>query len=308
LLLEGAPSTPAFQSLRRLAAGELPAIEQTPEWFAAASALEMFVDGTRLTKQAKRMPYSQRPAVAKLALAHFEEAALRSKTTRMLYQTERALAADNAHDERAVRSTATALIVLWPDQARGLFTAGEVLWPYDVHAAIVLLERSVALDPDWGPAHQVLGNALHEAHDLAGSERELWRAIAIDPKDADAFNTLGYVYTEENCGEEARAAFRSALFLRPQFEFWAGLGVIDSNTGHPEDAERELRAALELDAHQSILRVNHAQALDMLGRREEALAELETERLALALDLAGGDGGCAVRAGGSASGPLLRAR
>src|SRR6185503_17323288 len=175
-ILESAPRTPAFDALRALARaetpralargetrhalarGELPEVELGAEWFASASAIEMFIDGMRVARQAELSPRHERPRLSSLALARFDEAVRRSWTQRAVYQVQRAVAARGAHDEAAMRSAAAALAVLWPDSSRALFTAGTVLQRIDGAAAVRLLERTIARDPSWGAAHQVLGN------------------------------------------------------------------------------------------------------------------------------------------------------
>lgn len=275
-MLTDAPASPAFDALRALAAGELPEADHGTAWFADATAIEMFIDGMRLDKQIDRAPRHDRQRLARIALERFDEAVRRSTTKRMMYQMERALAADGAGDEAQARSAAAALVVLWPDQQRALFTAGMVLWRFDAHDAIALLERAIEIDPKWGPPYQVLGNALYTAGDLPGAERALRHAVRLDPKDADAFNTLGLVLDREGCGDEARAAYVSALAVRPMFATWANLGVLDANAERNDDAKRELGIALEQGPRESILRVNLAQVLDALGARADALAELDT--------------------------------
>jgi serine/threonine protein kinase/Flp pilus assembly protein TadD len=276
ILLADAPSTPAFDSLRELVAGRIPEAEQSPEWFATAPAVEMFIDGMRLMNQKDRSPRDDRQRLARLALSRFEEAVKRSKTSRMLFQIQRAQAAVATGDEDALRSAAAALVVLWPDHERALYNAGMALEHIDPPAAILLLRRAVELDPAWDAPNQALGNVLCFAKDYDGAARSLRRAIALDPNDADAYNSLGLVMGEWNCPEEARCAYIAALAIRPMFETWANLGLLDADSGDLAAAELELRAALEFAPRDILLRTTLARVLEEKGNRREALAQAET--------------------------------
>ncbi|MBK7875603.1 MAG: protein kinase [Planctomycetes bacterium] len=252
-VLDAAPSTPAFLALRALAAGERPDVILPEDWYATAPALELFVDGMRLSNQLELSPRHERQPLAQLALARFEEAVARSRTSRLVYQLERARAAMAAHDEAAIRAAAGALCVLWPDQERALFTAGSALYAIDPARAIPILERAVALDPDWGAPHQVLGNARMAVRDLDGAESALRRAIELDPGDADAWNSLGLVRWEQGCLDDARAALSGALRVRPMFETWANLALVDRERGDGAAAEVELAAALGFSPREPLL-------------------------------------------------------
>ena len=275
-VLADAPETPAFASLRALAAGQFPRVEQDAHWLANASALELFIDGLRLNKQVERTPRDDRPRVAAVALSRFDQAIQRSNSARLVYHVERALAADAARDEAAVRSAASTLVVLWPNMERALFTAGRVLYVYDPAASIPYLERAIELEPDWGAPYQVLGNARMLVKDFDGAERALQRAIAFDPRDADAFNSLGLVLDELGCTDETRAAYLHALQLRPMWETLANLALLDANRGDHTQAEFELRAALAESPRENILRVELAKFLLRGGETRTALAESET--------------------------------
>jgi serine/threonine protein kinase/Flp pilus assembly protein TadD len=275
-VLADAPPTPAFEALRSLASGRTPAIDHEDTWFATAPAIEMFVDGMRLMKQSERVARGDKKKLASLALARFEEAVKRSKTARMSFQTERALAALAAGDEAAMRSAAAALVVLWPNHERSLYTAGRVLQDIDPAAAVPLVRRATELDPSWGQPNQLLGNLLYFTKDFAGAEQALVRAIAIDRKDADAYNSLGAVLVEEGCSDLARTAYFAALTLRPMFATWANLGILDAQSGDPAAAELELRIALDFAPEDALLRSTLSRVLEERGATREALAEAET--------------------------------
>ena len=276
-VLKEAPLSPALDALRALAGGELPTVEENPAWFATASAVEMFVDGLRVSKQSERVPRHERPRLARIALSRFSESIARSKTARSLYHVQRALAAVGAGDESAMRSEAAALAVLWPDSERELFTAGAALSRIDPQAAIVLLDRAIALDPTWEQPYQSRSNALYSLHEFGAAALTLRRALELNPKDADAWNTLGNVLSDDGCPDEARPAYLRALMLRPSmFEAWANLGIMEVDSANFAAGEYALDAALALDPRENVCRLTLANALEQQGAPREAVAEIET--------------------------------
>jgi serine/threonine protein kinase/Flp pilus assembly protein TadD len=275
-VLADAPPTPAFSALKKLAAGELPDVVEDGEWFATASAVEMFIDGMRLSKQIERTPRHERAHLAALALARFDEAVKRSRSARFLYHVQRAQAAGAAGDEDAIRSAAASLVVLWPEHERALFTAGTALYKVDPSASIPLLEKATRLEPGWGAPNQILGNALYAVKDFIGADRALRRAIALDPHDADAYNSLGATLVEEHCEDDARGAYVAALAMRPMFETWANLGILDAGRDDRASAEVELRTALGFAPRDPLLRLTLAQVLARDGDTHAALSEVET--------------------------------
>jgi Flp pilus assembly protein TadD len=275
-VLEQAPDTPAIRALRAVAEGASPPLDLGAEWLATSPSIELFVDGLRIAKQAERAPRHERKRVHELAAARFEEAVSRSRGARAFFHVKRAFAARDAGDERGVRSAAAALATLWPGSARALFTAGNTLREFDRRASIGLLRRSIALEPGWGPPHQNLGNAYYFERDYAAAIVELQEALRLDPRDADAWNTLGLSLAMHGCSDEARHAFHSALSLRPSFfEAWANLGWLDVNAGRYADAEPALRMALALAPHEPLPRSQLALVLHHRRDFQGEVAERE---------------------------------
>jgi serine/threonine protein kinase/Flp pilus assembly protein TadD len=275
-LLSRAPNSPAMEAMRSVASGGRPAVELGADWLASASSIELFVDGLRITKQAERASRGDRKPLYQLASARFAEAVNRSPGARAFYQVKRAFAARDAGDEAGVRSAAAALATLWPDSARAVFTAGNALNKYDRDASQRLLQRSVELDPTWGPPHQLLGNAHYFDKEYDDAIRELSEAIRIDPRDADAFNTLALANQTVGCLDVARAAFESALALRPgMFEAWANLGVLEFARQDDAAAELALQRALDLAPDEPIPRAYLAWVLHRRGEFERSLTEYE---------------------------------
>jgi len=275
-LLAQAPDSPAMEALRAVADGGSPDLDFGSEWLASATSIELFVDGMRISKQADRGPRHERKASYQLASQRFAEAVNRSPGARGFYQMKRAFSARDAGDEVGVRSAAAALMALWPDSARAVFTAGNTLTKYDRNAAAQLLRRSIELDPNWGPPHQLLGNVYYFAKDHEKAIVELHEAIRLDPRDADAYNTLALANGALACTDDARAAFTSALALRPRmFEAWNNLGSLELEAGNFEAAVPPLRIALGFAPQEPITRVLMGRTLHGLRDYAGELAEYE---------------------------------
>jgi tetratricopeptide (TPR) repeat protein len=208
-------------------------------------------------------------------MQRFEEAIKRSPASRVYYHTQRAQAANEAHDEAGARSAAAALRVLYPRHNRALFCAGLALVGFDAGEAASLLQESVRLWPTFEPAHQVLGNALRTMGDIEGSERELLCAIALNPHDVHAHNSLGVVLEERHCLDDARSAYANAIGVKPMWQSFANLGDLARKVEDWPTAEKCLRLALDMEPTQMDVRLLLAEVLEEQGRLVEAQQELD---------------------------------
>jgi tetratricopeptide (TPR) repeat protein len=275
-LLRRAPDSPAMESLRSVARGENPKLDLGTDWLASASSTELFVDGLRLQKQAERAPRAERKAIFQVSAARFTEAVNRSPGARAFFHVKRAFATRDAGDEAGVRSASAALSALWPDSSRAVFTAGNALSRYDRKESIRLLRRAIALDPQWGPPYQILGNVHVFASEWADAIAVLNEALRRDPRDADAFNTIGLAYDRLGCREDSGEAYARAIALRPgMFEAWINLAQLRYFQRDYAGAEAPLRKAIELAPYEPFPHSLLAMVLHRGERHEEALHEFE---------------------------------
>jgi len=105
--------------------------------------------------------------------------------------------------------------------------------------------RALALDPRHADAHVNLGRMLHEAGELALAEGHYRSALGVEPDDATAAFNLGVVLEDRDRPEEALLAYERALLADPD----------------------------HADAH-----FNAARLHERLGRRPEALRHLQSYR------------------------------
>ncbi|MFO1075970.1 MAG: adenylate/guanylate cyclase domain-containing protein, partial [Geminicoccaceae bacterium] len=120
--------------------------------------------------------------------------------------------------------------------------------------AVALLERSLAIDPDFARAWMVLGScyavSLRWSDDWNGTharyEENMRRAVELDPMDAEARAGLGFALAHDGDMAQAEAEFQEALRLNPNSaDVLARYALWQSTFGKPDEgavmAERAIR-------------------------------------------------------------------
>ena len=138
-------------------------------------------------------------------------------------------------------------------------------------------ERALALDPELAEAHASLGFVRFFADwDFAGSERELRRALQLNPGYAMAHDWFAYWLTAASHPTRAIAEIRRALEIDPTSL------VANRDVGHIllysrryEEAIEQLRRTLGMDPGFNQTRGYLVEALSRAGRFGEAEAELQ---------------------------------
>jgi len=104
-------------------------------------------------------------------------------------------------------------------------------------------QKALEIDPNLAEAHASLGQILvNYDYDFTGAERELKRAIELNPKYPSAYQWLSEVY----------------LYL-----------------GNSDQALSEINKALELDPLSMIINNNKSRVLEFGGKRDEAIAQFK---------------------------------
>jgi hypothetical protein len=136
-------------------------------------------------------------------------------------------------------------------------------------AGVAAAEKAVNLNPKSSQAHQLLADLLGQLapHVMGGgmkygqrSTDEADKAIALDPKNAEAYITRGisYLYTPEAFGGNKQKAFEffhKASQLDPQLDtphIWLALYHMESEKR--EDAAREIGDALRINPERAFAR------------------------------------------------------
>ena len=108
--------------------------------------------------------------------------------------------------------------------------------------------RAIALDPDLADPHASLGYAkLYYDWDFAGANLEFQRALALSPNAVTALDWHSVYLTAMGRFDEARAEILRARELDPlSVATNTDVGFVDYYSGHYADAEKQLRAAVEM--------------------------------------------------------------
>lgn len=168
-----------------------------------------------------------------------------------------------------------------------------------VAEAITLLDRAVALDPQYALAHAIRARAAYKAGYLRGDEYEpasltralehVDRALALDPALERAHVIKGYVYVFQKNYGEARKMVEAALRLQPG-EPWAMLvqAEIARKEGRAQEALESARKIIEGTTDPDVL----SRAYDALGdvyremREWDAVEDTHVARIRLQPDSA----------------------
>ncbi|ANL10284.1 adenylate cyclase 3 [Rhizobium sp. N113] len=161
--------------------------------------------------------------------------------------------------------------------------------PQSSREARALLERAIALDPDYAEAHRWLafnhwfewihwGEPMEPHRSLAVKLAQ--RATALDSNDAGARWILGIILVFERRWMEAEAEFETALRLDPNHaDAWAMMSNLPVYQGRPSEAIYQVERALRLNPRppnwyfwllgQAQYAAGHYEAAVAVLRREE---------------------------------------
>lgn len=171
--------------------------------------------------------------------------------------------------------------------------------PHGNETAQPLLQRAVALDPDFAEAHAWLamsyhfgwmywGQAPHREEALTAAQR----AVTLDPGNADGHMTLGYLRTYEFQLSEGVVEFEETLRLNPNHaDAWAFLADLRVFEGKPEEAMEAATRAFRLNPHPP------SQYYWLLGWAEYAARHYEAAIRTLRHEAAQGTGSQRILAG-----------
>jgi tetratricopeptide (TPR) repeat protein len=143
----------------------------------------------------------------------------------------------------------------------------------DVAGAIECYRRAIAADPRYAQAHSNLGNALQAKGDVAGAIECYRRAIAADPKHAKAHTNLGLALKEKGELGEAIECYRNAIAADPKHaKAHFNLGLVLKKKGDVAGAIACFKSAIAADPKNAPAHNNLGAALQDKGELGEAMA------------------------------------
>jgi GT2 family glycosyltransferase/Flp pilus assembly protein TadD len=156
-----------------------------------------------------------------------------------------------------------------PDFVEGIMVWADVLIEQGQAAAAVgVIARLAALDPNSSKAHNYLGLVQSKAGQWAGAGDSFRRAVDLEPSFADAIVNLGVWAWEQGRDQEALGHFKRASQLDPaNRELVANLALLQQRAGQPAEAVAVLRHYLS----------GHPADAELQGLLAEALAIAEQQ-------------------------------
>ncbi len=141
-------------------------------------------------------------------------------------------------------------------------------------AKLLFDEIQIALGKDTAQLHLSFSQAYQKTNYPLEAEREIRRALAINPKYPKANFFLGFLILEQGGSErlkDAGAAFEDELKLTPE-DFYSNffIGVVASSENNHEKAVKYLQKALQLNSKKSEVYLFLAQSQIELGDLVEA--------------------------------------
>ncbi len=156
--------------------------------------------------------------------------------------------------------------------AGGQTMSGKEAWARQMELA----KKALALDPDLAEAHLSMGTALQTSLDLKGSEKELDRAVELNPNLALAYDQYGWTFACQGRFDEALANEKKALELDPLSPLLnTDLAWFYYLARRYDEATTQIRSTLELNPNSAFAHNVAGWCLTAKGNTAEARAEFQ---------------------------------
>jgi eukaryotic-like serine/threonine-protein kinase len=152
---------------------------------------------------------------------------------------------------------------------------GESKDPLWLDRALPMARRAVALDKHLAMAWFSHGLVDYSRGRLGDAERAFKQTLRIDPLNADAFYGLGRVYESQKKIQEAEAAHREAIQIRPDRMYYDELGSLYYRNGRYGEAIHTFRKSIELAPDSFYGYRNLGAAYHAQGELAEAAAQFQ---------------------------------
>ena len=210
------------------------------------------------------------------ALVHAEHAVQHDAEYPEAWLLRGMLQARNSDLDEALSSLRRAT-ELSPDSAQAHLNLGNVLRSLGrTPEATVAFELAIGLQPDNLDARLGLAQVYLAKGDLREATASVDAALSVDSENATAWLIRGLAYAQQRDINQARECFRKAIERKPDYhEAWLNLGSACLGLADASGADEAFRRALRLNPDQPEALAGLADALNCIGRHEEALAAAE---------------------------------
>jgi adenylate cyclase len=156
--------------------------------------------------------------------------------------------------------------------AGGQLMPGKEAWAREMELA----QKALALDPNLPEAHLSMGTALFSTLGPHASEKELDRAVELNPNLPLVYDQYGWTFSEMDQFDKAIAAEKKALELDPLSSFLnTDLAFFLCWARRYDDATTQIRKTLELDPNNGFAHSILGWCLVWKGSNTEAAAEFQ---------------------------------
>jgi TolB-like protein/Flp pilus assembly protein TadD len=172
--------------------------------------------------------------------------------------------------------------------AANAYRTGRLHWwrrtPAELEKALGYFAESLQHDSAYAPAYAGLADSwllmgmygnISVPDSIEKAEPMIEKALAMDPRSAEAFAALGLARWKLGQYDSAESSFLQALELNDNYipaHLWLG-GVLSEQGRYPEE-QRVLEHAMTLDPLNELLVINYSSNLQLRGESEKALALL----------------------------------
>jgi tetratricopeptide (TPR) repeat protein len=108
------------------------------------------------------------------------------------------------------------------------------------------LRHALKIEPDLGPAHRHLAYVLYSLHDFAGAEREARLAIALDPRDSNAYGVLGDTQLETGQYDAAAKTYAQMAAIKDDLYSYSRRSGLETIRGDNSAAAADLTRAIAI--------------------------------------------------------------
>ena len=146
--------------------------------------------------------------------------------------------------------------------AIGYFEQGQT------NVALDELKQVIAGDPNFPEAYNLRGLIYMRLNDMRLAEESFRRAVALNPRDANAQHNLGWMQCQQGRYDEASRTFDQAManpLYADRAKTLMAQGLCQARAGRNAEAERSLARSYELDAANPITGYNLANLLFQRG-------------------------------------------
>lgn len=145
-----------------------------------------------------------------------------------------------------------------------------------LESALAAAKQSFTLSPNFGFAAVRVAELEFSFGRTKAALAYLSQGLELTPNNAQAYSLRGFMLSDWNCMDEARASFEYAIRLDSALgTAWLGRGLCDIRRGNTEAGRRDLQTATILEPNRSLFHSYLGKAANQIGNNKAALEDIE---------------------------------